>query len=491
MSGSLARDVDLQVLSTAMRSLVLAADAVMAVDPVEQPEGLALEDARALIALKERLDAHLLVRLHDVEQRNLHEADYCPSMATWVQSQTSSVDRPMLGLVHRLDRVPTVARELIEGRLSMAAAQRIGRALDKVRGFLDRHDGLIDGLPGDEVIEGVVYRGVTALVTESMGGLDDNDPRLIALLAELRAIVDAPASQIDRLEAGFVALGKRVEGRLLPSCLEQLVDALLPVQLEERASRTHDNRALALQRNDSGHGGRLEADLDDEVFELLHTALAAALRNDPDRPADTAAAALLRAEGVDPYGEGVVDGAPRTMLQRRHDAFGTVLRDWLGSGVAGERDKALPQILVRVSAEALDRVPGSLPAVGGSGRSLPLLAVHTWGCESALTRFVMSLGGRVIEMSHTVRTIKQHERKAKLMETGGRCQAAGCHHPPGIAFIPHHPDAYARSRTTSFYDTVMLCEKSHHDLHHGKVLRLKDGRLLGPDGWLSDLNAAG
>jgi hypothetical protein len=56
--------------------------------------------------------------------------------------------------------------------------------------------------------------------------------------------------------------------------------------------------------------------------------------------------------------------------------------------------------------------------------------------------------------------------------------------------VPHHPDAYARSGTTSFFDTVMFCDRSHDDLHvGGKTLLLKDGRLLGPDGWVRRIAA--
>jgi hypothetical protein len=103
----------------------------------------------------------------------------------------------------------------------------------------------------------------------------------------------------------------------------------------------------------------------------------------------------------------------------------------------------------------------------------------------------MGLGGRVIEMSHTARTLKPHERRAKLMETGEVCQAAGCHPPPGTPLVPHHPDAFARSGTTSFFDTVMLCDGSHDDIHvGGKTLRLKDGRLLGPNGWVPEIRVA-
>jgi hypothetical protein len=41
------------------------------------------------------------------------------------------------------------------------------------------------------------------------------------------------------------------------------------------------------------------------------------------------------------------------------------------------------------------------------------------------------------------------------------------------------------------HDTVMLCESSHHDVHEGgKALRLKDGRLLSPDGWVPQIRVA-
>jgi hypothetical protein len=56
--------------------------------------------------------------------------------------------------------------------------------------------------------------------------------------------------------------------------------------------------------------------------------------------------------------------------------------------------------------------------------------------------------------------------------------------------IPHHPEAFARSKTTSFYDTVMFCEHSHHDIHEGgKTLLLKDGRLLNANGWVKPVAA--
>jgi hypothetical protein len=96
----------------------------------------------------------------------------------------------------------------------------------------------------------------------------------------------------------------------------------------------------------------------------------------------------------------------------------------------------------------------------------------------------------VIELSHTERTLKPHERQAKKIETGNRCQIAGCRCGPSPAgpsssrLVPHHPDAYARTGTTSLSDTVWTCERCHHDLHEGhKTLRLRDGRWLNENGW--------
>ncbi|MCU1589410.1 MAG: hypothetical protein JWP11_666 [Frankiales bacterium] len=482
-------EADLTLLSPEVRAVVAAMAALGEVVPSDVPGATALEDMRALLAVKEQLDTHLLPRVRDIELRQLHELDAMPTVATWIEAQTTSVDRRHVALARRLDNLPAVRRELETGRLSMLGAQRVGAAIEKVRGFLDARDGLIDGLPGEDVLDAVILRGVPQLFGEALGGLSDDDLRLRRLLAEMVAVQASGASQAARVEEAFVALAARVELRSLPPALEQLVDALLPQRLEDLAAKAHARRGLALQRNLDGVGWRLEADLDDETGELLHTTLVAAMATDPDNVTDTALAEAARAEGRDPYVPSP-SPTPRPVWVRRHDALSTVLRDWLGSGIAGSRGKVVPHLLVRVGVDALAGAPGSLPAVGSSGRSLSASLVRRWACESVITRFVMGLGHRVIEMSHPARTLKAHERRAKLMETGGVCQAAGCHPPPGAPLIPHHPEAFARSKTTSFFDTVMFCDRSHHDLHEGgKTLRLKDGRLLSPDGWVRQVAA--
>ena len=102
---------------------------------------------------------------------------------------------------------------------------------------------------------------------------------------------------------------------------------------------------------------------------------------------------------------------------------------------------------------------------------------------------MLSLGHKVIETSHTERTLKPHERRAKRIETGGHCQGAGCTRGPGTRLVPHHADPWSQCGTTSLSDTVLLCEQTHTQLHHGHTIRLKDGRRLGPHGWTTDAAA--
>jgi hypothetical protein len=97
---------------------------------------------------------------------------------------------------------------------------------------------------------------------------------------------------------------------------------------------------------------------------------------------------------------------------------------------------------------------------------------------------VLSLGRKVLETSHTERSLKAHERRVKRLETGGRCQGAGCTRGPGEHLIPHHVVPWSVCGTTSLVDTVWVCPQTHHDIHvGGKTIRLKDGRYLNEHGW--------
>ena len=441
-----------------------------------------------LLQQLELLRQVVLTRIADVDVRQLHTLVDAPSTGTWLAAQQTSVTRTEVALARRLTSFPELAAAVDDGHLCVAVAAKVAAALVKVRPHVDRPDGLIDGQPAEPTVQAVVMDGVLGLICEARGAMSDSDPLLEGLHEALAAVAESGAAQLQRLTAGFVLLARHLEPHAVPAALDQLVDALLPNQLERRAREGHDARGFRMRLKDDGSGWLVtRGDLDLECGELLSTVLSAELAVDADGPADTSAFEQARQAGWQP-GDELPAGcsAPRSLDQRRHDALRNGLRRYLDSGVAGLRDKVAPHLSVTVGIDALADRPGARPPVAASGARLPRSLVRTWWCDSSVTRFVLSLGRRVLEVSHTERTLKAHERRAKRIETGGRCQGAGCRRGPGDRLVPHHADPWARHGTTSLGDTVLLCEATHHDLHSGgHTIRLKDGRRLGPDGWVS------
>lgn len=465
-------------------AMVVAGLAAMAVQiPADIPAAQALLETQVLLVQTDRIKALSLQRVADVETRQLHVLDDAPSTAAWVAEQQTSMPRSEVALARKLDRFPLLAEQLTAGGLALSGGVLISRALTSLRPHVDRPDALIDGQPGDQVLPAVIVDGVRDLVCQAHGGLADDDLRLVRLTRELTEIADRPATELRRLEAALLVLARSVEPGQLKAALEMLTGALLPNELAKRADDAHANRGLTLHRDDTGFDVKGRLDL--ECGELLHTVLTAAMATDPDNPLDTATAERLRAQGLDPYEDGCV--LVRSRPQRMHDALRLALRSLLASGVLGVRGKHVPQIAITISEAALHDRPGALPARAGSGARWPAALVRGMICDSAITRFVLSLGHRVVETSHTERTLKPHERRIKQIETGGVCQGAGCGRGDhtGHRLIPHHPTAYAISPITSLDDTVLLCDVTHHDVHDGgKTIRLKDGRRLGPHGWI-------
>jgi len=478
-------------VSPQVAALQAAARLVVDQLPVQLPEAQALADTAALLTVVEQLRGAVLTRLADVDVRKLHRLDGASSTSSWVEQQQTSLDRGEVALARRMSTLPTLGEAVRSGSLAVAVAERVGKALARLRRHVDRPDGSIDGQDGEQALVGVIGHGIRSLLCQAAGGLDDDDPRLTALLADLADIVQRPVSQLARLEAGFVLLAQQLEPVLLPGALGQLVDALLPNELEKRAEDGHANRGFGIRLNSDGSGWTItDRDLDLECGELLQAVLHAESAVDPDRPADTAGFEQLRADGWqdgDPLDEAAAETSigPRSLRQQRHDALKNALRRYLDAGITGLRDKVAPHLAVTVGIDLLDEEPGAMPAVSTTtGARLPSSLIRRWTCDSAVGRFVLSLGGRVIELSHTERTLKAHERRAKKVQTGGRCQVAGCRCGPGARLVPHHPDAWARTGRTSLSDTVLVCDGHHHDLHSGgRTLRLRGGRWLDQHGW--------
>jgi hypothetical protein len=463
------------------------------VDPVELPGAQALAETRELLAARAQVDALLLRRLGDVDTRKLHRLDASPTTTSWVRAQNATVEASTVTLARRLAGLPGVEQAVQAGTLAPGAAERLGTALVKLRPLVDRSDGLIDGQPGEPAVAAVVVDGVLSAVCQALGGLADDDPRVLELHAQLSEVSCWPTSQLARLEAAFVLLAQHIAATALPAALGQLVDALLPNELEKRAARGADDAQLTLRPNTDGSGWLLRGELDLETGELLHTVLTASQATDPDNPTDTAAGQRLRESGWQ-FGDPIPDGfdptgrlwdRPRSRSRRLHDALRLALRTLLDSGERGLRDKAAPHIAATVGLAALNREPGAKPATGSSGVRLPLSLAQKWWCDAYyITRYVLGLAHRVLETSHTQRTLKPHQRRIKHLQTGGHCQGAGCCRGPGHPLIPHDVDAWSRYGSTSLHDTVLFCESDHNALHRGETITFKDGRRLNANGWV-------
>ena len=451
---------------------------VQATVPAELPGAVALADAKALLAALDVLRATTLDRIADIELRQLHALDGAPSTGTWVEQQPSAATREEVALARRLHRMPFVHEQVRAGVLSLRAAEKVGAALEKAARHVDRADGRIGEHPGEPVLANVVLDGVLQLVAEACGGFADDDPALAVLSAELTEIVQRPEGQLARLERAFVLLAQRVPRTMLAGALDRLLDALTPQRLQDRDARAHEDRGFKMVLKHDGSGFTVtRGDLTLELGEHLRAVLDAERATDPDSPLDTCAWAAPSGSADRP--------APRSRAQQDHDALLLGLRRLLDSGALGVRGKVAPHLSVVVPLGALHDEPGALPAVSSAGTRLPGDLVRRLLCDSRLTRVVLGLGRRVVEVSHSERTAKAHERLALQVRWGGRCAEAGCTSPPGAPLVPHHTIPWHQVRQTALEETVPICHRTHHHLHSGRhTVRLRDGRLLDEQGWV-------
>ena len=331
-----------------------------------------------------------------------------------------------------------------------------------------------------------------ALVAEQIGGAADAEARLAVLREELVELSDSTRTQLARWEAALVVFARETDPSLLASGIGMLVDALLPNEHAKRARQAEDDRGLDLHRNTLGSGWHVKGDLDDQTGEMLATVLDAAAATDPAAPDDTRRHAegqqALQDETVPPHQWPVDQSAPRSKRQQRHDAFKRGLQALLEGGVLGVRGKVAPHVAVTVDLDFVEGVPGSLPARTDHGARLSREQVRTMLCRSTFTRLVLDARRRVVEASHSQRTSTALERLILKVQGGAVCLGAGCARGPatGHRLIPHHGSLFSHTGTTELADTVPLCEIDHdHELHSkGRTILLKDGRVLGPEGWV-------
>lgn len=453
-------------------------------------DALALAEAEAILACEQVLKVLAMRRIADVDARKLHERTGFRSVRSWLRDQRPDGDVSDATLGTALREFPLLSDAVDRGDCSLAASRKVVYVLRQCRRQVDTGDGLIDGFPSTEVLPAVIGNVVT-LVSRYLYGLTDDDPRLASLLARTAAIRDGGGSELHRLEQAFTLLACEVPVPALTALLDELLVSLLPSVLERRAEAGQDKAGLELSRKHDGSGWRLQADLDLECGERLFTALRSEAARDPQNPADTGLWLQTREAGLQPWDDGSELLRPRDKRRRLHDALDRLLLRYLDAGLGGLSGKAPIQLNVVLPSPAASAglagslAAGSLPARADSGALIPRALVRRWWCDSTVTAFVMSLGGKALRTVHGQRTLTRRERAALQIETGGLCAALGCcsdRPDPERILVPHHAQRWADHSRTSLDETFHLCKGTHHAIHAGKTVLLRDGRYLSEAG---------
>ena len=492
-------------VSPVVAALVAAYDRVAA-SPSGQPDAQALADAEALLALQQRMHVDSVARVAEVGRRGLHELVGFRSVRTWLRARRPDGNAADAQLGQQLGDYPILQTAVSAGSVPLVSARRVVKALNRCWNHLDKAEGLIDGQPGDQVLRAVVGNTI-AMICRYLNGLADDDPRLAGLIERGGQILEQAGSQRSQVEAALTLLAEHVPPRSLAPHIEELVLSLLPSVLDDKASEGHANRGLELKKKPDGSGWHLCGDLDLECGERLFVALRAEAHRDPDNINDTLAWAAQRdreqadcpltGEPATPSDEVSAEGPlwfglseqlrPRSKPRRMHDALNRLLARYLEQGLGGTVNKLPVQIAVVITDPTLTGQPGAPPARADSGAKIPRDLVKRWWCDSSVTAFVLSLGGKALRAVHSQRTLTPIERKALNIETGGRCAGQGCcpdQPDPLQVLIPHHITMFSKSGRTSLDESLGFCDTSHQDIHEGKkTILLRDGRYLNEHGF--------
>ena len=493
---------------------------------LSRSDAQAVVDAQALLELGQRLQVDTVTRTADVARRGLPHLVGFASVRSWFAAHRPDGQAADLRLGQDLTDYPMLRAAVEQGGVPLSSARRVVKALTRCWHQLDRADGLIDGQPGLEVLQAVVGNTI-ASICRYLNGLHEDDPRLSDLIRRGGQILEDKASQRSQVEAILTLLAEHIPARSLAAHLEEIVLSLLPSELDDTAEQGHANRGFSLERKPDGSGWRIEGDLDLECGERLFLALRSEASRDPDNIADTLAwqaqrdreaadcpltgqPATAPTDGEAPLGAATAQGAalpdaalpgdevplwfqmsaelqPRSKPRRMHDALNRLLARYLDQGLGGTVNKLPVQIAVTITEPTLTGRPGAPPGRADSGALIPRAMVKRWWCDSSVTAFVLSLGGKALRSVHSQRTLTPIERRALQIETGGRCAGQGCcpdHPDPLQTLIPHHAVMFSKTGRTSLDESLPFCERSHQDLHEGKkTLLLRDGRYLNENGF--------
>ncbi|MGY1713443.1 DUF222 domain-containing protein [Geodermatophilus sp. SYSU D01106] len=420
--------------------------------------GDVLDDVAALVAERNRIDAHLARAVRAAELSSAPERDGLTSMASWLRGHCRLSGREASRLVgngRALEHLPVLAEAHDAGLVSagqvavavevttparLAAAAAQGVDLGEIDAVLtgvaieQDHDALVvvvtrycnaldpDG-PEPDPTEGrrmSVVRHADGTVSFHLH-LDPVGAERFSTAVEAHVQADRPAGD-DRTRAQRLADGA-----------VQLADTALATGATPRLRGVKPQVVVKIDAED----------LHDPACPREHVTVDAEVSTDTRADADAQADA---ATGIDPISEPHTDtdvGPSRT----------TSLPRWRGI------------------------------ATLGSGAVVPAATARWLACDGAITRVVLGPDGVPLDLGREQRLATRGIRRAAEVRDGG-CVFTGCGAPTWWCDV-HHLVHWLDGGPTSLANSALLCERHHTKVHHGfRVQRQPDGRwhTWRPDG---------
>lgn len=191
-------------------------------------------------------------------------------------------------------------------------------------------------------------------------------------------------------------------------------------------------------------------------------------------------------DGAEPEGapeDRVLD--PRTVDQKRHDAFASMLSAAAGAAGTPTLGGAAPTLIVTTTAEDLDRADGVAFVETADGPvPVPASLARHIGCHGTIHRLALAANGAIKALRVEDRVFNHWQRKAIGARDGG-CIIPGCTVPAAWCEV-HHVIDWANGGPTSIGNGVLLCWHHHRGIEtSGWEIRMIDGMpQVRPPGWL-------
>jgi hypothetical protein len=260
-------------------------------------------------------------------------------------------------------------------------------------------------------------------------------PVVAAALAE-GTVSKAQAATLAGAAALPVAEQERLVERADVLSVEQLGQAVRQAQFDHGIAPLDPRPSLELTKTDTG--GKLEATFDTLGFEIVETAVHAAVEQ-MGLPTDI------------PIGE------------RRAAALVAISRQFLERAESPMTKRTgLAHVLALIPLETLLATTGG-SAVLASGAVISGDVARQLACDAGISRVITDGASEPLDVGRTTRTIPTAIAKA-VIARDRHCTHPGCHAPPSMCDI-HHDPHWARGGITAVDKLKLLCWY-HHQLEH-------------------------